>query len=93
MFNINVKGYDLRFKFIHMHDEKKNKHSVTCIATDRSDSTVYAISTSWCSPKDTFDKNKGRKVALTRLLDYSGFNREERTKIWNAYFAARGKNF
>lgn len=44
-----------------------------------------------CNPKDNFDKNKGRKWALKYALKHRGFNREERTKFWQAYFAARGK--
>ena len=40
-----------------------------------------------CSDKDQFNKNTGRKVALSRAL--RSFDREFRKKVWRAYFNAR----
>jgi hypothetical protein len=34
---------------------------------------------------DIFNKNTGRKIALTRALNNSEFNKNERTQVWNVY--------
>lgn len=41
-----------------------------------------------CSPMDNFEKDKGRKVALTEAL--KGRPKEERRAFWEAYFSAQG---
>lgn len=38
-----------------------------------------------CSDRDQFVKEKGRKVALTNALKSSGFNKNQRKCIWDAY--------
>lgn len=44
---------------------------------------------SMCHPSDTFDKAKGRKIALTNALVAAsadgGLTREDRQDIWNVY--------
>lgn len=45
-------------------------------------STGYAE----CSPKDTFRKATGRKVALARALNAKGYHKAWRTVFWAAYF-------
>ena len=42
-------------------------------------------------PSQRSCRNIGRKVALTRALEYSGFSKDIRTKFWNRYFKVRGK--
>lgn len=53
-----------------------------------------------CSEKDRFEKSKGRKVALARLLNDLDMNygilikplsKEDRTKIWEIYFKEHKK--
>ena len=36
--------------------------------------------------KDRFCKETGRKYSLTRALGNAGFNKEQRTAFWEAYF-------
>lgn len=36
-------------------------------------------------PKDNFCKEKGRKMALSRALDDSGFKKEDKVIFWNEY--------
>src|SRR5205814_7263090 len=40
-----------------------------------------------CDSRDNFNRELGRKRALTRALFYSFFDRSERAVIWNAYHA------
>lgn len=39
----------------------------------------------WCSPRDQFTKETGRKIALARAI--AGFPRTSRTLIWKTYHA------
>jgi hypothetical protein len=48
----------------------------------------YAI----CSHRDQFNKNTGRKLALSRALS-DVFTREERQLFWDAYFQARNGRY
>jgi hypothetical protein len=45
---------------------------------------VLAKELAICHPDDQFNKEEGRKMALTRLLG-NFWDREFRTKVWNAY--------
>lgn len=38
-----------------------------------------------CSSKDKFSKETGRKLALRRALEMVGFDKNERSYIWNLY--------
>jgi hypothetical protein len=56
---------------------------------------------SYCNPKDRFEKSKGRKIALAKLLnamlEYEpqlgvlNLGKEQRTKIWEIYFKEHKK--
>ena len=37
--------------------------------------------------RDTFDKETGRKISLTRALVFTGLSREDRELVWDAYHA------
>lgn len=74
---------------------KKNElpwtHETTCYVHE-----VDGVAGTWkemlgmgqsrCSPSDTFNKEKGRKIALVRALDDAAFNRSDRGAVWDAYF-------
>ena len=44
-------------------------------------------------PNNRGTKNMGRKVALSRALQLSGFDRSTRKRFWNAYFSSRGNKY
>ena len=46
---------------------------------------IVAITQAWCSVKDPYNKERGRKISLTRALNEAGLNKEERTQVWEAY--------
>jgi len=50
---------------------------------------VITTGIAYCSPDDTFNKVRGRKVALTKLLEYKRFdwmdNKETRKLFWKEY--------
>jgi hypothetical protein len=41
---------------------------------------------------DQFNKERGRKLALTRALWQLGLNKEERTAVWHRYFCRHLSN-
>ena len=45
----------------------------------------------WCSAEDQFNKETGRKIALTRALKNAGFDKPARSLFWEAYFKKRGR--
>jgi len=47
----------------------------------------YGVSVGYarCTVNDNFDKDKGRKISLARVLKKAEIPKEERTKIWETY--------
>lgn len=45
---------------------------------------VYYTADAICHPDDSFNKETGRKIALTRAI--KSLPKDERRKIWEAYF-------
>lgn len=65
----------------------------TCRVIDLSDGEVpdgasFQHGTAKCSDSDNFNKHVARKLALERAI--VGFTRDERRKIWEAYWNRRG---
>lgn len=92
---VNIGGQQVLIDFQHAHFSPAPlngvlvKGSTTAIANlgvdpvngaERVESAV-----AWCSAKDSFDKVKGRKVALTRLLAAMKLPKEARREVWNVY--------
>lgn len=48
------------------------------------------LGTAHCSPRDNFERERGRKIALARALRRSGLDKPNRTRVWEAY-RARGQ--
>lgn len=51
---------------------------------------VIADAFALCSASDNFCKETGRKLALRRLLDHTGWSREARRAVWQAYWRSKG---
>lgn len=43
--------------------------------------------TAFCHPLDTFNKEKGRKLALAKALQMAGWDKSARIQVWAGYFA------
>jgi hypothetical protein len=43
-----------------------------------------------CHPNDNFEKRIGRKVAFGKAVSDTGFNKEGRTALWDAFFDLEG---
>ncbi len=55
-----------------------------CAITNLDNASVFIVGLAFCSVKDTFSKETGRKVSLTKALE--SFSKEFRTLVWRAYF-------
>lgn len=51
--------------------------------------TVVARGLAYCAPADRYDRETGRKLALTRALFRDRFPKDVRRSIWNTYHARR----
>lgn len=49
------------------------------------DALSVGVGMAMCSPNDTYDKEFGRKLSLTRALAGSTLNKVQRMIIWEAY--------
>ena len=101
MFHVTVDGITYKVYFEHDRNEGifyTGKHWVKTIGrtfcyvdfiTKDSDGhsrhAAFAKTVAYCSHKDNFSKDKGRKVALAKMLK-SSFPREHRKLFWDAYF-------
>ena len=83
MFQTGLKyGSARKVEFSYEREARKTH----CTILDESDNVV-SHGVAKCSVKDQFNKNTGRKVALTHALEL--FGKWERGQVWNAYFQAR----
>jgi hypothetical protein len=98
MFKITPKGIKVYFKHYGLEDNirwSKDKVSHTQCFIEFQDLKnpkkilEVRIGYAWCSPKDNFNKETGRKLALKRALDTPKLTKEQRTEIWKAYFEVK----
>lgn len=80
MFKVGIgdKEYEVRF---HYTEDKKKRRISNC---EISDGNSMYVGVSMCAKTDNFVRTEGRKIALTRALQF--FDREERTAFWKKYF-------
>jgi len=94
MFKTNVKPWgEVKVIFRHNNPDSPHFSSATipgtdCIIMNKEDDTVSMGETELCNG-DTYWKELGRKLSLTRAVEK--LDRDERRKVWNAYFESRGK--
>lgn len=88
---------DWTLKFHHSHGAKLNMydlpHSITSASMARWPNGDRLVGFAECSPLDRFNKETGRKVALTKLLSRGYFTKGERTQIWEQYFNRNMQEF
>jgi len=82
--NLAIREMSLTFRH-HLNPAAGTKASTHCMI----DKTVSGAS--YCSIKDQFCKETGRKLALTKAI--KSFPKDERRQIWDQYFKITGKKF
>jgi len=60
-----------------------------CRLIDTKTEEIYDHAFAWCSIKDRFNKNTGRKISLARVI--KKFPRDTRRLFWDAYFKRLGE--
>lgn len=77
----NNKTFTVRFS--HCKGENINECTHCEIVAD--DDSIKSTGIATKNPKDNFNKEIGRQLALRRALIYSYFDKELRTIFWNTY--------
>jgi hypothetical protein len=81
---INNTDYFVRWQ----HNLNNNPIGTICrVECDNQVFEDYSI----LSPKDKFNRNKGRKISLTRVI--RGFKKEERKLFWESYYKMRNNKW
>jgi hypothetical protein len=86
---------DMDFSFAHFVDNVEvspdindDRKITSCVINKGSD--VLSEGIAIVHPGDNFNRSVGRKIALTRALSKLSLSREDREKIWKAYFSEIG---
>ena len=90
MFTADIGGEEIKVEF--WYNTCENSERVTYCDVLDGDGDCIGSGLASCSPRDQFNKNTGRKIALSRALDEI-FTRDERQLFWDAYFAARNGKY
>lgn len=107
MFSVEVDGINHHVEFSYDREEPRQKTYCVISADDISPrmagrrSNLRWVSGEWvraegvseCVPPDQFDKNVGRKIALRKALKLSNMTQDQRTRVWEAYFAERNGQY
>lgn len=101
MFSVETEKYgEVRVSFTHggnyflnrprWTDLEKFRTGTGCII--KAGDEVIALGNSFLNPIDKhYDKDIGRKAALSRTLKRADFGRNERIVFWRQYFATQGR--
>jgi hypothetical protein len=93
MFRLTAEnGMEIAFGFSHskLDPTAAKAKAITLCHLSVADKRVTAFAL--CSVKDNFNKEKGRKIALSRALQESGLGREDRELVWYRYFSREMPN-
>jgi len=89
MVEMEVENVKVQVGFKHYYDRPESPAGTRCFLFIGQDPVV--IGDAFLSPADQFDRNKGRKVALTKALKASQLGKLARAQIWDVYFLAHNK--
>lgn len=97
MFHVNTEGLNISFSFAHHRDvdlvlplklnPKKLVHVTDITLCDMLVDGKEFMGEACCTAEDPFQKEAGRKVALTRALQEAGLSRKVRQQVWIKYFS------
>lgn len=73
-----------RVVFEYERDPAGHPHSTQCSILDNEDNEI-GYGAAWCHPKDQFNKDVGRKMALSQALKAAAFDLETRKMFWDSY--------
>lgn len=90
MFTINTPSHNIKFTFQHKHYEPTQIRDKVWVDADtlcilEVDGTTH-YEWAYCSVKDNFNKERGRKTSLAKALKISGLDKDTKTAIWERYF-------
>jgi len=77
--------YYIGFKHENNCDKEDCRSYTHCSIKKEGVETPIGTGIAQLSLKDTYDKEKGRKITLGRALANAGFTKEEKTVFWEQY--------
>lgn len=90
MFNVN----NNKVYFSHNTEKTELTNGQTlCRIIDLETGEILAQGTAFCSLKDNFNRNTGRKVSLKKALEKLNLTAEQRKIYWDMYFERRGGQY
>jgi hypothetical protein len=78
-----MKAGNLRIKWDHIDNVLTGRHYTVCDILEEEKNISTGVS--FCSHKDNFCRETGRKLSLARALKNTNLSKEERTVIWEIY--------
>jgi hypothetical protein len=93
MFIVDSLSIKVSFKHYPVTEDDKISFETVCSIVPTGQKAPFICGVAFCSKKDQFNKEVGRKLALKRALDrnLANWDKIQRTIIWKAYFN-RSKN-
>lgn len=85
-------GREIRIHFVHLRTSAGIPTVTLCnlYPAISKYAAPFAQAEAYCHPNDTYSKETGRKLALTRALEAAGLGKEDRRRVWLAYHGRRG---
>ncbi len=83
---MNVNGIRVKWYYSSVDaviDNTKTSNKILCSIED--EEKVICCGEALCSPNDTYDKEFGRKLALTRAVSISELDKATKASIWEGY--------
>jgi hypothetical protein len=85
MMLVKVQGKEYGFSFAHMCSAK-HLWGVGVTVVYVTSGNELASEVAYCSRKDDYDEERGEKEALKKFMRLMPWSREDRRKVWQAYF-------
>ena len=90
-FNVSGTEYDIRFKYVKNESgQVETKCKISRVNPDLVGSERYSVvvtGNAMQSVRDRFNKQTGRKVALTRAANAFSNDKADRKAVWDAYLS------
>jgi len=80
-------GIKLPRRYQNWPEDLRITYCMMCHQVPGREDAIKMAGVAVCSPSDNFEKEKGRKVALTEAL--KGYGKRKRKLYWDAYFKAK----
>ncbi len=91
MFKVQIDEdkYEVTFRHFNRNNCGNRHPGTDCYIKEGSKPYWYGVTE--LHPRDTYNRNVGRKMSLARALKEGNFRKSDRILFWDKYFEVRGK--